>query len=169
MPDHSQAKPRRELTGKHVLISVVLFFAVLILVNGTFIFAAVGSFRGEDVKQSYRQGLEYNSVLDDRRAQAALGWTAIVDIEDNESDVSATGAKQIIVKIKDAKGQSMSGVLIKGRLRHPIDTARDIPLTFASGVPAIAEIRLSAGRWTLEAEAQRGDDKFAFRKDVAFK
>lgn len=166
---HSQSKTKKELTGKHVLISVILFFTVLILVNGTFIFHAVDSFRGEDVKGSYRQGLNYNSVINDRREQAALGWNAFVEIDPNGADSSGENKKTIAVQIKNASGRKISVADIQGRLRHPIDTSKDIQLTFTGNAPSVATVSLPAGRWTLEAEAVQNTDSFKFRKSLLIK
>ena len=72
----TQPKKQRELTGKHVLLMLVAFFGVIIVTNVIFINAAVTSFRGEDVKGSYRQGLEYNETLETRKSEGQLGWSA---------------------------------------------------------------------------------------------
>ncbi len=64
------------ITGWHVLAGMILFFSTIIAVNAVFISLAVQSFPGEDQRRSYVQGLEYNDVIAQRRAQAALGWTA---------------------------------------------------------------------------------------------
>lgn len=164
-----QSKTEKKLTGKHVLISVIAFFTVLVLVNGTFIFYAVDSFRGEDVKGSYRQGLDYNSVISDRRDQAALGWNAFVEIDFNDAEMSDDNERTIAVQITNSSGQKISVTDIQGHLRHPVDTSLDIPLTFAGDVRPIATVKLPAGRWTLEGEAIRDLDHFKFRKDIVVK
>ena len=165
----SQSKTDKKLTGKHVLISVIAFFTVLILVNGTFIFYAINSFRGEDVKGSYRQGLNYNSVINDRREQAALGWNAFVEVVPNGAESSGENKKTIAVQIKNASGRKISVADIQGRLRHPIDTSLDIPLTFTGNAPSVATVTIPAGRWTLEGEAVQNSDHFKFRKSLLIK
>lgn len=161
------ATKSKELTGRHVLLAIITFFALLFLVNGTFIFAAVGSFRGEDVKGSYRQGLNYNETLADRSQQANLGWQASVEVQNisPEMDMPEQTTRRVIVRLTNAQGP-ISGVSVQGRLRHPVDTALDIPLTFTTGLPASAEFSVPKGRWTLEAKAVRDTDHFDFRKDL---
>jgi len=156
----------KELTGRHVLLSVIVFFAVLFIVNGAFIYAAVTSFRGEDVERSYRQGLDYNQTLKARRAQAELGWEAMVNVQTSGITVSGTPVQKLFVRITDSQGRALSNVNITGRLRHPVDTDLDFPLSFNSGDPAVSSFEIGSGRWTFEAEVVRGDDRFAFRKDI---
>jgi len=157
----------RELTGKHVLGAVIAFFVLLFIVNGAFIYAAVGSFRGEDVKGSYRQGLNYNETLAERRDQAALGWTAYVDTPDAQSNTTDT--RKLSVQLKDNAGQSIYGAEIKGRLRHPVDSDLDIPVVFMSGQSYVFPNTVSSGRWIFEATAYRGKNQFKFRRDITFK
>lgn len=167
MSNQPAPKPK-QLTGEHVLIAIISFFVVLFIVNGLFVFAAVGSFRGEDVKGSYRQGLEYNETLADREAQAALGWEATVAVEELTSNRDESGqmARRLVVRIFNDQGELLSRVTVQGRLRHPIDTDLDIPLNFTGGLPASAEFTVPKGRWTLEAKAVRNADHFDFRKEL---
>ena len=158
----------KELTGRHILLSVIAFFAVLFIVNGAFIYAAVTSFRGEDVERSYRQGLDYNQTLDDRREQADLGWKVTVNVNSIDTTSIDGLAKKISLRITDAQGRALSNLTVTGRLRHPVDTNRDVPLSFKSGDPIVSTFSVGAGRWTLEGEAVRGDNRFAFRKDIVF-
>ena len=52
-----------ELKGWHVLLILMAFFGVMFSVNGVFLYHAITSFPGEDVKKSYVQGLNYNDTL----------------------------------------------------------------------------------------------------------
>lgn len=171
MSELFQTPSERSLTGKHVLLMLVGFFFVIIVVNIIFIFHAVDSFRGEDVKKSYRQGLNYNATLQMREAQAALGWSADINVQDilrTTADTTA-GQKQIIVKVSDADGQVVKGLVMEGRLRHPVDTAKDIPLTFMPGNLNRANVPDLNGRWTLEAEADHDGEVFRLQRDLFLK
>lgn len=171
MSQFFQNESERSLTGKHVLLMLVGFFLVIIVVNIVFIFYAIDSFRGEDVKKSYRQGLNYNATLQMREAQAASGWTADVNVQDiTRTTAEATaGQQQVIVKVSDAEGQIVKGLVMEGRLRHPVDTAKDIPLTFMPGNLNRANMPKLNGRWTLEAEAAHDGEVFRLRRDLFFK
>jgi len=66
-------------------------------VNALFITKAVSSFTGEDVKKSYLQGLDYNTTIQTRSAQATLGWNVAANV------VEASDQEQrFIVRISDA-------------------------------------------------------------------
>ena len=74
----------RELKGWHVLLIMLAFFGVMFSGNGVFLFHAITSFPGEDVKKSYVQGLSFNDTLADRAAQAELGWLAEAGLVDDQ-------------------------------------------------------------------------------------
>lgn len=149
------------IKGWHVLAAMVAFFAVVISVNAVFITLAVGSFPGEDTRRSYVQGLAYNEVLEDRAAQAALGWTATANLT----------AERVLVEVRDAQGQPVRSLRLTGDLRHPADMALDRALVFTevrAGVYAAGVTDLPQGRWTLSAQAQ-GDTPFAVEADLRWR
>ena len=115
----TQERPQRELTGRHVLFMVVAFFVVIIAVNTYFITAAVTSFRGEDVKGSYRQGLEYNQTIAARELQYSLGWTITANVTKD------AGEAYIIVSAVDENGRVLRGLNFDSFLRHPTDLKQD--------------------------------------------
>ena len=153
----------KKLTGRHVLLMLVAFFGVIIAVNAYFMFSAVTSFRGEDVKGSYRQGLEYNQTIDARGTQADLGWTARVNMVDTD------GAPQtLIVKLEDANGRGLDDLDISATLNHRIDTDQDQILTFTHTGRGryVVDIAAPAGQYTVKAVATRGDDQFKFEHEI---
>lgn len=132
------------LRGWHVLVMIVLFFAVTIGVNATFITLAMRTHPGEDVPRSYYQGLNYNDTLDRRRAQAALGWTARFNVVET----------RLLIEIADAEGAPVSGLDLTGSLTHPTDTGRDCVLTFSESRPGryVGPLDCAAsGQWRLRA------------------
>lgn len=161
----SQTAKDKELTGRHVLLMVIVFFGVLILINGIFIYQAVGTFRGEDVERSYRQGLDYNETLEARRAQTELGWQAQVERNDM---VGQGDLRDIQIRLRDADGALIAFDRLDGRLRHPVDTALDIPIAFERSMSPRTRIAVPSGRWVLIVTAHKGDDSFTFRKSLTF-
>jgi nitrogen fixation protein FixH len=154
---------QKELTGRHVLIMLVTFFGILIAVNVYFTVMAVSSFRGEDVKGSYRQGLEYNQTIAAREQQKALGWTVKANLlSDIQSD------KTLIVQFKDSNDISINGLTIEGALRHPTDLQQDKAVTFEPKNDGRYEIDLSGlnGQWQLRATATNGEDTFLFEHTI---
>jgi len=108
------------LTGKHIIVTLLVFFGVIFSVNGLFLYKSITSFPGEDIKQSYRQGLAFNETLENRASQRASGW---------EADLAIDGA-DITLSILDTGGIPVRGLSIVGLLKHPTETDLDVPLTF---------------------------------------
>lgn len=143
------------LRGRHVLIGLLLFFAAIIAVNIAFAVAAVRTFPGEDERRSYTQGLRYNDVLRERRAQAALGWRV-----GSELAPHASGAR-LLVRIEDRSGAPVEGAAVSGVLRWAPSVSGDRALSFVPlgrGLYAAELGALTPGRWDLRAraEAERG-------------
>lgn len=153
-------RKEKELTGRHVLIMLVAFFGVIFAVNAVYITQAVTSFRGEDVKGSYRQGLEYNQTLAERETQKQLGWQVSANFiaENTEAD------GRLLVKFQDEESQAIDGLTITGSLRHPSDLNADQSVSFQARGEGLYEATLAPqkGTWTVRAEAEKDGDLFRF-------
>ena len=148
----------KEIRGWHVLVMIVGFFSVTIGVNALFITLAVSTHPGEDTPRSYLQGLEYNQVLEQRREQAQIGWTARVN--------GAPG--WVAIAVEDQDGRPVRGLDLAGALRHLADVSRDCPLAFSQGDDGVyrAEAGCAApGEWRLEAHNQ-GDQPFEMTREI---
>jgi nitrogen fixation protein FixH len=141
----------KKLAGWHVLAALLLFFAAIIAINIAFAVAAVQTFPGEDERRSYTQGLRYNDVLAERRSQAELGWRA------EGSLIQTTQGAELVVYLRDRRGNPIDGATIDGALRWPASESGDHAVTFVSRGDGryTAEIgALNAGRWELRARAE---------------
>lgn len=142
MTETMDTKPEKQLKGWHVLLIMMAFFGVMFAVNGVFLYHAITSFPGEDVKKSYVQGLNYNQTLEARAAQATLGWTAEAGIEDDK----------ILFRLMDRDGRALSGYPVIAELRRMTTDASDALLTFAPGpegtyIYALDDV--ASGQWRL--------------------
>ena len=141
-PEMSDGKATsKELKGRHVLYWMLAFFGVIFAVNGVFLYQAITSFPGEDVKKSYVQGLQYNQTLAARAAQTELGWRAEAGLDGNI----------IIFRLADHAGTPISGRPIIAELRRTTSQAEDKVLTFTpreAGEYAAAH-DLEPGLWQL--------------------
>ena len=149
----TNAQPRFTVKGWHVLVIMVCFFGVIFTVNGVFISNALRTFPGEETRRSYVQGRDYNQVVDARRAQEDLGWSATANLT----------AERVLVEVLDVDGQPVTGLRLEGQLQHPASMSHDRDLIFTEvrdGVYAAGASGLTQGRWTLTAEAA-GDRPFA--------
>lgn len=150
---------QKELTGRHVLMIIIAFFGAIIAINAYFITAAVTSFRGEDVKGSYRQGLEYNQTIAARDIQTTLGWKVSANVAGDSRDI-----QHIIVFAADKDGRPLDGLSFDSVLRHPTDLKQDqnISLLPVSAGKFKASLEGLSGSWQLRATAHDGTNSFRF-------
>ena len=129
-----------KLTGWHVLWIMMGFFGVMFVVNGIFLYHAITSFPGEDVKRSYLQGLDYNHTLEEKAAQDRLGWSAAAGLHDGH----------LVFNLVDADGRPLSAHLVTADLRRGASNADDLVLTLeplGSGEYVADVSDLPQGRW----------------------
>ena len=134
--------PEKELKGWHVLLIMLTFFGVMFAVNGVFLYHAITSFPGEDVKKSYVQGLNYNDTLAARAAQAELGWLAEAGVDND----------QIVFRLHDADDKPLSNYSVIGELRRSATRDHDQAVTFAAnydGSYVTDAAQLQPGQWYL--------------------
>ncbi|MEM7638697.1 MAG: FixH family protein [Pseudomonadota bacterium] len=133
------------LKGWHVLVILMAFFGVMFTVNGIFLFHAITSFPGEDVKKSYVQGLNYNDTLAARAAQAELGWSAEAGWQDD----------QLIFRLRDDQGIALSNMSVIGEIRRHATRSEDRVLVFnasGAGEYVVPDTPLESGQWTLRID-----------------
>ena len=163
MTDHAlSADPSSKsgkLTGWHVFWIMLGFFGLMFTVNGIFLYHAITSFPGEDVKKSYLQGLDYNHTLEAKAAQDQLGWSAAAGMVGSD----------LVFDLTDADGNPLEGYQVTSELRRAASTAHDQiakmqPLQ--SGSYAVNLSDLPAGRWDVQFQVidPAGDD-IVFRAD----
>lgn len=150
----------KRIRGWHVGVAFLLFFGVVITVDAIFITMAYRTHPGEDVPRSYVQGLNYNETLERRRVQAELGWTARVNRVDSE----------VLIEVRDAAGDLVSGLAMAGRLNHRTDTSRDCALTFDERRDGVYVASLpcgGVGSWRLRA-LNEGETPFELEHELVW-
>lgn len=132
----------REITGRHVFFGMVIAFGVIIAVNFTLAYQAVGTFPGLEVKNSYVASQKFEAK---RAAQESLGWQASAEVESGMLTVSLT----------DAEGTPAETAQLSAMVGRPTVARDDIHLELApvDGVLR-APIELAPGAWILKLEAQ---------------
>jgi len=141
-----------KLKGWHVLLILLGFFGVIFAVNGVFLYHAITSFPGEDVKKSYVQGINYNQTLAARAAQAELGWSAEAGVQDDA----------IVFRLRDAAEQPLSNYSVIGEVRRLAMQDADQVLVFRAAPEGeyFADMdRLEAGQWRLRITVLDNDDE----------
>lgn len=151
----------KKLTGRHVLIALLTFFGVIIAINAYFITAAVKSFRGEDVKRSYRQGLDYNQRILARAEEQSLGWVV-------KGNLVEKNPPELVFSISDQTGDPIYDAVITGVLRHPTDLALDIPVEFKPGAKGVyrTKIAIEPGTWRFVGKVVKNDQALSFQYDI---
>jgi len=159
MESHKKPKKKKELTGRHVLFMLIAFFSVTVGVNAIFITKAVSSFSGEDVKGSYRQGLEYNKTIQSRSEQAELGWTVTTNVIS-----SAENAQRFIIRVSNQDDKPIENLTVSGQFNRPTNLANDEAVSFVERGNGIyeAQISLPRGQWRLKASAASQRRSFRF-------
>lgn len=138
----------KEITGKQVLFAVSIFFAVLFLINGIFVYYAVSTFNGVETSDAYRKGLDYNTRIASNTRQKALGWTTSFTTRRSDQIVS--------LFIKDNNEQPVAGLKIKAVIGRPATDKFDQSLAMNETRPGIYVGHfgeLSAGHWLIAIEA----------------
>lgn len=142
--------PRFTIKGWHVLTALVLFFGLIIAVDAVFITLAYRTFSGEAAKNPYEAGLLYNRTLDQRRREAALGWSAT--IEEDAGDV-------VLVRVTDRAGKPLEGLTVSGALERPATTRGTRAVRFAAVAPGVyrADAAPLDGAWDLHVVIRSAD------------
>jgi nitrogen fixation protein FixH len=143
----------REFTGRHMLLTILGFFGVVIGVNVTMATLASKSWTGLVVENTYVASQQFNEKAREGREQAALGWTGKLIIASGE----------VRYRLVDAAGTPVTLHGVKVLFRHPAYEAEDkaIALAPASAGPA-ADQQFAAihtpkdGVWIIEIDADAG-------------
>lgn len=146
-------KPR-EFTGKHMLLVIVSFFAVVIGVNVTMATLAQTSWTGLVVENTYVASQQFNEEARKGKAQAALGWTGKLTVASGEVRYS----------LVDSQGKPVPLHGVRVLFRHPAYEAEDEALTLAAvpgGIPGNTDafaVRHTPknGVWIVEIDADAG-------------
>ncbi len=135
------------LTGRHVLIAVLAFFALILAANVAFISLAVTTFSGQVAKNPYEAGLAYNAELDRRAAQAELGWRATPSLR------RAGAAAELEITVRDAQGAPLAGLTAEAVLQRPATQTGARTITLNEAAPGVyrAQAALDPGDWLAEA------------------
>lgn len=151
-PQPAASSTRGQITGWHVLIGVVLFFAIVIAVDVVFMVQAYRSFSGQVASNPYEAGLAFNRTLAQREREAALGWSA---------QVEALDGKAVLVRLSDKSGRPLERLSLTGALERPATETGRQTLDFKplGDGRYRAPARLD-GAWDLRAVARDGRNSF---------
>lgn len=147
------------MRGIHLFWWLCGFFAVMIAVNAVFLYSALTSFPGEQVKNSYVLGLDYNREVERRREQDALGWSA-------EVGFAEMGDNRLLVRMIGADQAPLAGFAVSASV-HAAGAAKAATVELVeddTGEYAAQIDAPSGARLEIEVSARRsGDDEVVFK------
>jgi nitrogen fixation protein FixH len=155
----------REVTGRTVFVCLVAFFAIVALVNGVMMTAAITTFGGVETGSSYQAGLAFARETSAVQAQDRLEWQVGV-----RTSGGATTVVEIVARDRDDK--PLHDLQVSGRLSHPMDRRSDRTLAWRELAPGIfrAEAERAVGQWDLVIElTQDGLPKFRSRNRLTLR
>ena len=102
-------------TGLHMLLTMVIFFGIVIAVNIGMAVVARTSWTGFVVENSYVASQQFNEKMAETRTQAALGWTGRLDLDGGT----------VRYAISDAGGNDVPLDAVTVTFRRPVDDRED--------------------------------------------
>jgi len=147
----------RVITGRHVLIGVLAFFAVVFAANGAFVYLALDTWSGLSTKNPYQRGVTYNETLAAAAAQKALGWHARLGFTD-----LGAGRGRIEITFTDKRGAPLDYLEVGGTIRRPTREGLDRDVSLAHTGPGRYGVELNfpkSGQWDLRLVARGRDDR----------
>jgi len=146
----SKSQTDGQITGRHVLIAILAFFGVVFLVNGIFLYRAIGTYTGLVANEPYRKGLEYNQRIAAAEQQAALGWS-------HKLTLTSDGRLQFYMR--DRTGAPLDDDLeVTVAVGRPSTAAGERTLRLNKAAPGRFEAafgKLAPGRWIASVRARR--------------
>jgi nitrogen fixation protein FixH len=125
----------RPFTGRHMLMTMLTFFGVIIVVNMTMVYFATHSWTGLVVKNSYVASQEFNAKTERLERTSAHVHSKI-----------QYKAKRLSISFLDAAGQALAATSVTMTLGRPSHEGEDRVITFTSAENGIYEAKLELGR-----------------------
>jgi nitrogen fixation protein FixH len=160
----SQA-PRREVTGRLVLIGLVGFFGLVAAVNAVMVAAAVSTFGGIETANAYRAGLAFASEEAAAAAQQSRHWRVMASLRPQPS-----GSLAIELSAHDSSGRPIAGLEASVGLQHPTNRRLDRTVAMRADGPGRFHGNADAapGQWDLVIDlSQDGRRLFRSKKRVS--
>lgn len=148
----------RRFTGRHMALIMVGFFGVVIGVNAVMATAAIGTFGGSTVENSYIASQKFDGWLTAAREQAQMGWRA-------QAGIDSAGKVRATLTTPDGP---LGGATVAARAEHPLGRlpSRDLVLRDIGDGSYVSDSPLPAGRWHIRLRVAAGGKEARFAQEV---
>ncbi len=140
----------------------VMAFAVVFIVNGFFVYAAIKSNHDVVTINPYEKGLAYNEVITKADEQAALGWHGDVVYENDKLQFT----------LKDKAGKAIIGANVVAILERPIGTKEHLRVVLNEASFGIYEKAMTfplKGQWEVKIHAIVDAESYQIKKRLIIK
>ena len=145
----------RPITGRTVLLYFVSFFGIIFAMNFYMVRVAISNWLAvraarATTESAYKAGLSFKNDVAAAHAQDARHWKVEASLQRGE-------ASGMIITVRDAQGQALTGLAPEVRLAHPTDKRRDVPLEVVELTPGQFKSLTPApeGQWDLVIDLKR--------------
>ncbi|MCY4261255.1 MAG: FixH family protein [Rhodobacteraceae bacterium] len=127
----------RTLRGQHVFLMIAGAFGIIVIVNIVMAFAAIRTFPGMEVRNSYIASQTFER---DRTRQEQLGWQASADYDGSILTITVAAADGVPAEVVD----------FSARIQRPTHQLSDrMPEYIFDGTHHRARITLKPGTWNI--------------------
>ena len=135
------------LTGRHVLVAMLVFLAVVFAVNAAMIYAALTTYSGVVAAEPYRKGLNYNDRILAAERQRQRDWREALRIEPDG---------RITLAIRSGDGEPIGHLSVDVAIGRPATSRQDVKLRLLADAAGYrGQIApLPPGTWIVGVEAR---------------
>lgn len=153
----------KPLTGRMVLLVLVVFFGVVFGVNGLLMKLAIQTLPGTEVDSAYSASLAYEKEITAARNQDARAWKVSAHVQR-----APDGGATVQVEARDNKGMPMAGLTFQGRFERPTDRRADQPVGLTDvggGIYRGSAAPIAPGQWDLVLEGDAAGQRMFLSKN----
>lgn len=132
----------------------VLFFVVLAILDGIFVYLATSTQTGVVTEHSYKKGLEYNQTIAAAEVQEKLGWKGEIRFQRNAV---------LQYSLNDAGGDVLRGATVHVYLTRPTQSGYDQVLIMQennAGIYEVEPVLPFPGIWDVRVKAEKGGQSY---------
>jgi nitrogen fixation protein FixH len=156
MNEQKEIKPT---TGWFAVRWMLPLFGAMIIANSFFVWFALSTHSGNQTKNAYDEGVNYNQVLEQARERALLGWQVGVEVKQN----------LILISLFDKEGNLLDGADVDLLLFNPRSADDDQELTVektALGQYSALYPTHVQGYWQLRFKINKDGKQVEFRRKM---